>query len=378
MRVLILGIDGYLGWSLAQYLAERGHDIGGIDNLSRRGLVESAIPIQPVHDRYEALDSVYGSQIEYSHININEKTDYKMLCYFMENFKPDTIVHLAENPSAPHSMKGVEESCEVQENNVIGTLRVLWAMRECCPDAHLLKLGSMGEYGVPGIRIPEGFFEIDGQLLPFPKQPGSFYHLSKVHDSQNIMFACKMWDLKSTDIMQGVVYGTRVAKMAEDPRLRTRLDFDECFGTAINRFVCQAIIGYPLTLYGEGHQKRGFLTLEDSMQCLTLAVENPPEKGEYRVFNQLEEVYDLTELAEVVKIAASEFGIEATISNLTNPRKEAEDHFYEVDHEKLPKLGFKPVRTILEELDIMFDDLIPFKDRIEERKDLIKPKTLWS
>jgi len=239
----------------------------------------------------------------------------------------------------------------------------------------------MGEYGTPDIDIPEGFFEIEYRgrkdTLPFPKQAGSWYHQTKVHDTNNIMFACRIWGLRSTDIMQGVVFGTRIDEMGDDERMLTRFDFDQCFGTVINRFCSQAVIGMPLTLYGKGHQKRGFLALRDSMQCLCIAIENPPEKGEYRVFNQFENVYDLTELCLKVQNVAGNLGIEVDVSNVENPRKELEDHYYNPDHQHLLDLGYKPSHGIETEIEIMLKDLIKYKQRIEARAHALIPDIRW-
>jgi len=268
-----------------------------------------------------------------------------------------------------------------QQNNVIGNLNLLWAIKEVCPQAHLLKLGTMGEYGTPNIDIPEGFFEIEYRgrkdRLPFPRQAGSFYHQSKVHDSNNTLFACKIWELRATDVMQGVVFGTQIDEMGDDPRLRSRLDFDECFGTAINRFCCQAAIGHPLTLFGVGGQKRGFLPLRDSMQCLTLALENPPAKGEYRVFNQFEETYTVDELAEMVQAVGAEVGLDVEIYHYDNPRKEMEEHYYNPDRQHLIDLGYRPTHDVKAEIKIMLSDLCPHKARILEKQDALIPEIRW-
>ncbi|HIE55003.1 MAG TPA: NAD-dependent epimerase/dehydratase family protein, partial [Chromatiaceae bacterium] len=307
MRVFIAGIDGYLGWSLAQYLAARGHEIAGADLFLRRRWVEemgshSATPIRPMEERLPAFKENFNQEILFKKGDLR---DYKFVEDFFREFQPEAIVHFGEMPSAPYSMIDVHHCVFTQTNNIVGTLNILYAMKAVCPEAHLVKLGTMGEYGTPNIDIPEGFFTIEYRgrkdTLPFPRQAGSWYHQTKVHDSHNIMFACKIWGLRSTDIMQGVVFGTRIDEMGDDERLLTRFDFDQCFGTAVNRFCAQAVIGHPLTPYGRGHQRRGFLPLRDSMQCLTLAIENPPKEGEYRVFNQFEEVYDIYELAEKVK-----------------------------------------------------------------------------
>jgi len=278
-------------------------------------------------------------------------------------------------------MIDVHHAVWVQRNNIVGTLNMLFAMRDICPNAHLVKLGTMGEYGTPNIDIPEGFFTIEYRgrqdTLPFPRQAGSWYHQTKVHDSHNIMFACKIWGLRSTDIMQGVVYGTRIYEMGDDGRLLSRLDFDQSFGTAINRFACQAVIEEPLTPFGKGHQKRGFLPLRDSMQCLTIAIENPPDEGEYRVFNQFEETYDVTELAFKVQKAANELGLDCEVRNIENPRQELEEHYYNPDHQHLLDLGYRPTHDMQAELRVMLSDLMRFRDRIEAAKDVLIPDIRW-
>ena len=383
MKVLIAGIDGYLGWPLALHLAARGHEVYGIDNFSRRKNVAevgswSAIPIPNMRRRLEVARNLLGLRIKFFHGDLRK---YQDALSVLRESKPDAIVHLGEQPSAPYSMIDCKHASFTQENNVTGTLNLLWAMKESSPNAHLVKLGTMGEYGTPNIEIPEGFFEIEYRgrkdRLPFPRQPGSFYHLSKVHDSANIALACKIWGLMSTDIMQGVVYGTRPNDIT-DPRLHTRFDFDETFGTVINRFCAQAIIGYPLSPYGKGKQQRGFIALVDSIQCLTIAIENPPKKaGEYRVFNQLDEIYGINELAELVRKAADSLGIGVEILSVENPRVEMEEHFYKVEHEHLKRLGFRPTRHIDEELEIMLTDLAKFKNRVRAKRDAITPRVRW-
>jgi UDP-sulfoquinovose synthase len=283
MRVFIAGIDGYLGWPLAQYLTARGHEVAGNDLMLRRDWVaemqsQSAIPVYSIEERLQGFREQFGKEVLFRK---GDLLDYAFVREFLLDFKPDAIVHLAEMPSAPYSMMDQAHAAFTQNNNVIGSLNLLWAMKEVCPTAHLVKLGTMGEYGTPNIDIPEGFFEVEFRgrkdYLPFPRQANSFYHWSKVHDSGNTMFACRVWGLRSTDIMQGVVFGTQIDEMGDDARLRSRLDFDQCFGTAVNRFCCQAVIGHPLTVYGSGGQTRGFLPMRDSMQCLTIAIENPPQ-----------------------------------------------------------------------------------------------------
>ncbi len=383
MRVLIAGVDGYLGWTLAQYLTKRGHEIAGCDMYYRRDWVaemgsQSATPIRRMTERLLAYSENFGKSLIF---RLGDTCDYSVCSDLLRSFKPEVIVHLAEMPSAPYSMIDVRHAVFTQTNNIMGTLNLLHAMRDECPDAHLVKLGTMGEYGTPNLDIPEGFFEIEYRgrkdTLPFPRQAGSWYHQTKVHDTNNIMLACKIWRLRSTDIMQGVVYGTRVDEMGDDERLLTRFDYDQCFGTAINRFCVQATLGQPITPFGKGHQKRGFLPLRDSMQCFTIAIENPPEPGEYRVFNQFEEVYDITELAEKVKKVAGEMGLKAEIRNLVNPRQEAEQHYYNPDHQRLLDLGYVPTTDMEGELKIIFADLIKYRSRTATHAHALWPDIRW-
>lgn len=383
MRTLILGIDGYLGWELAKYLSGKGHEIFGFDNESRRTRVSevgstSAIPIYTMGERLMAWNGYTSDKIRYEH---GSTVDHPWkLDVIMKMFNPDTVVHLAEIPSAPYSMISREHCLDTMQNNVLGTINVLYAMKEFAPDAHLLKLGTMGEYGTPDLDIPEGFFQVDYRgrtdTLPFPKQAGSWYHWTKVHDSNNIMWACKLWDMRSTDIMQGVVYGTRIG-LVTNPKLRTRFDFDDIWGTAINRFCAQAVMGISLTPYGSGGQKRGFIDIEDSIKCMTLAIENPPNNGNYRVLNQFDETYDIFTLAEKVVDAAQHHDLEVEIRSTTNPRMELETHYYNPDRDNLPAMGFKPTRKIEDTLDDIIGDLLVHKDRLSKYLDVIMPRVWW-
>jgi UDP-sulfoquinovose synthase len=382
VNILILGVDGYIGWPLAMSLAKRGHNVSGIDNFSRRDIVhnvgsDSATPILDIHKRIAKFKELHQCDISFFG---GDLLDYSFVKSVFMQTNPDTIIHLAEQPSAPYSMISREHAIYTQHNNIEGNLNVLYAMKDYAPASHLVKLGTMGEYGTPNIDIPEGFIELESngrkEVMPFPKLPGSIYHLSKVHDSANVHFACRVWNLRATDIMQGVVYGTRTPEMIDDS-LMTRFDFDECFGTVINRYCAQAVIGHPLTPYGQGRQKRGFIDLVDSIQCLTIATENPASAGEYRVFNQLDEVYDVTELAEYVTFVGRKLGLEVKIRPVANPRKEKENHYYNIEHTRLAKLGFRPTRNIKESLMIMLNDLYKYRNRIDERKNVILPKTMW-
>ncbi len=340
MKVLILGMDGYIGWSLALHQLAIGNEVCGIDNFSRRKHVEevgswSATPILPMEKRLEILKKEYDNKISFYE---GDLTNPQFTNDVVKNFQPDGIVHLAEQASAPYSMIDQEHTIYTQSNNVLGTLNVVYAMRNHSPKAHLVKLGTMGEYGTPDMDIAEGFIEVEFRgkkaKIPFPRFAGSWYHWSKVHDSNNITFACKLWDLKSTDIMQGVVYGTRTNEIKDETNL-TRFDFDEVFGTVINRYCAQAVIGHPLTVYGKGGQTRGFLALVDSIQCISLLLDNPPEQGEYRVVNQFDEQYQVSELAQRVKAIGDKKGLNVELQNIENTRVEKEEHYYKVDHEHL-------------------------------------------
>ena len=383
MKIFIAGVDGYLGWPLSMYLAKRGHEVCGVDCYHRRDWVaeigsQSATPIKRMTERLQAFRENFGTNLEFLRGDI---TDYNFVWNAFRVFRPDAVVHLAEMPSAAYSMIDVHHCIFTHTNNLLGTINILHAMRDVCPQAHLVKLGTMGEYGTPNVDIPEGFFEIEYRgrkdKLPFPRQAGSWYHQTKVHDTNNIMMACRIWGLRSTDIMQGVVYGTWIDEMGDDERLLSRFDFDQCFGTAINRFCAQAVIGQPLTPFGKGHQKRGFLPMRDSMQCLRLTLENPPEKGEYRVFNQFEEVYDITALALKVQKVAGSLGFNVEVHNLENPRCEMESHYYNPDHRHLLDLGYQPTHDMEAEIKTVLQDLTKYEDRIEARAHVLIPDIRW-
>ena len=383
MKILIPGMDGYIGWPLTLHLLSKGNEVYGIDNFARRKNVaemdsHSALPILPMQERVKNLKEEYGERIHFSE---GDLLDSQFSEDVLKKFKPDVIVHLAEQPSAPFSMIDQEHNIYTQQNNVIGTINLLHSMQRNCPDAHLVKLGTMGEYGYDsGLEIPEGFFEIEFRgkkaRLPYPRVAGSWYHWTKVHDSNNIMFACKLWKIKSTDIMQGIVYGTRTAEIKEEKN-HTRFDFDESFGTVVNRFCTQAVINYPLTVHGVGGQTRGFIALSDSIQCISLLIDNPPEKGEYRVVNQFDERYSVMDIAKKVKKVGDQKGLDVKIESKENPRLEAEKHPYKADHDTLKKLGFKPAMDIEDEIGMMLDDITPHKKRIEEKKESISKFIKW-
>jgi UDP-sulfoquinovose synthase len=274
--------------------------------------------------------------------------------------------------SGPHAV-------ETQVNNVVGTLNLLFSLRESAPDCHLIKLGTMGEYGTPNIDIEEGFIDIEHNgrkdRLPFPKQPGSFYHLSKVHDSHNIMFTCRAWGLRATDLNQGVVYGSGTPETDLHPELRTRFDYDDIWGTVLNRFCAQAAVGYPLTVYGKGGQTRGLLDIRDTVRCVELAASNPPERGEYRVFNQFTEQFSVAQLANRVHEARKAYGLETAIEHLPNPRTEMEAHYYNAKHQRLLDLGLKPHSLDDSLIDRVIGLVEKFKRRI--KPELFAPRVDW-
>jgi UDP-sulfoquinovose synthase len=382
MRVLILGGDGYLGWPSAMRFSARGHEVSVVDNFSRRKWhdrhgTNSLTPIRGLDERIAAWKEISGEEIA-SYVGAIEGPEF--LERVILETRPEAVIHYGEQPSAPFSMANREQAVETQYTNVIGTLNLLWFLRDHAPDCHLVKLGTMGEYGTPNIDIEEGFIEIEHKgrkdTLPFPKMPGSLYHLSKVHDSHNIQFACRVWGLRSTDLNQGVVYGIETDETAQDERLCTRFDYDEWFGTVLNRFCVQAVVGHPLTVYGKGGQTRGFLNIRDTLQCVELAVANAPEAGEYRVFNQFTEQFSVGELADLVHRSAAEVGIEIEIDHIDNPRVEAEEHYYNPVHSKLLDLGLEPSYLGDELVRSMLKMIERHRDRVIDSA--IDPRTRWN
>jgi UDP-sulfoquinovose synthase len=377
----VLGGDGYCGWPTALHLADTGHDVVIVDNLARREWdVElgssSLTPIASIEGRLAAWHEIGGREIK---LAIGDLLDWDFLSSVVETNQPDAVVHYAEQRSAPYSMIDREHAVFTQHNNVIGTLNVLFAIREIVPECHHVKLGTMGEYGTPNIDIEEGFIEIEHNgrrdRLPFPKMPGSFYHLTKVHDSHNIHFTSRIWGLRATDLNQGVVYGCVTPQTTRDPRLVNRFDYDGVFGTALNRFCVQAALGEPLSVYGKGGQTRGFLDIRDTVRCIELAVLNPPAEGEFRVFNQFTEQFSVGELAEMVVEAAKTLGVEATIEHRPNPRVELEEHYYNAKHSALLDLGLEPHKLSESLLDSLVNIAIENRDRADES--VIDPKVNW-
>lgn len=378
MKVLVLGGDGYLGWPTALHLSDRGHEVAVLDNGARRGYddelgVTSLVPTCGVDERVAAWEEVSGTRLGVYH---GDLLDAEYVRATLAEFRPDAVVHFAEQRSAPYSMLDREHATYTQHNNVVGTLNLLYGIAETDPDIHLVKLGTLGEYGTPNIDIEEGWLTVEhngrSDRVLFPKRPGSFYHLSKVHDSHNIEFACRAWDLRATDLNQGVVYGHHTEQTGRDERLATRFDYDAVFGTVLNRFIIQAVLGEPLTVYGSGGQTRGVIDIRDTVDCVRLAVENPAERGEFRVFNQLTESFSVGELA---KLVADTCPGTTEIAHLDNPRVEADQHHYNVVSTGLPALGLQPHRLADTLITSLFDLVERHADRVDRAA--LLPAVQW-
>eukprot|EP00877_Chromochloris_zofingiensis_P014119 jgi/Chrzof1/8961/Cz03g31030.t1_SQD1[v5.2] len=380
-RVMIIGGDGYCGWATALHLSARGYEVSIVDNLCRRQFdltlgLDTLTPIATVHDRVRRWGEISGKHID---LQIGDICDWEFLSQAFTSFRPDAVVHFGEQRSAPYSMIDRQRAVFTQHNNVIGNINVMFAIKELQPDCHLVKLGTMGEYGTPNIDIEEGFITINHNgrtdTLPYPKQGGSFYHLSKIHDSHNIHFATKAWKLAATDLNQGVVYGVKTEETIADPLLINRYDYDGIFGTALNRFVVQAAVGHPLTVYGKGGQTRGFLDIRDTVRCIQIAIDNPANKGEFRVFNQFTEQFSVNQLADIVSREGKKLGLNVEVKTYPNPRVEAEEHYYNAKCSKLQDLGLEPHLLGDSVMDSLLEFAVQYKDRV--KMELIKPAVDW-
>jgi UDP-sulfoquinovose synthase len=381
MKVLVIGGDGYCGWATALYLSKQGYEVGIVDNLIRRHWdqelgVDTLTPITSIQKRIAHWQAVSGKNIE---LFIGDITNYSFLSAAFRKFEPQSVVHFGEQRSAPYSMIDREHAVLTQVNNVVGTLNILYAIKEDFPDCHLVKLGTMGEYGTPNIDIEEGYITIEHNgrkdTLPYPKQPGSFYHVSKCQDSLNIHFACKIWGLRATDLNQGVVYGLLTDETAIDEVLINRLDYDGVFGTALNRFCIQAAVNHPLTVYGTGGQTRSFLDIRDTVRCIELAIATPAEAGNFRVFNQFTELFSVGDLANMVQKAGAALGMNVVINHIENPRIEKEEHYFNAKNTNLLDLGLKPHFLSDNLLDSLLNFAIKYRDRIDQNQ--ILPKVTW-
>jgi UDP-sulfoquinovose synthase len=381
MKISILGGDGYCGWATALYLSRQGHEVSIVDSFIRRQWdfelgVETLTPIRTLTERLRVWKRLTGLDIG---VYSGDITDYAFLEGVLERERPDAVVHFAEQRAAPYSMIDRQHAVFTQVNNVVGTLNLLFAIREHAPDCHLVKLGTMGEYGTPNIDIEEGYITIEHNgrtdTLPYPKQPGSFYHLSKVHDSHNIMFACRIWGVRATDLNQGVVYGTMTDEVALDEALVNRFDYDEVFGTVLNRFCVEAAVGEPLTVYGRGGQTRGYIDIRDTVRCIELACLTPAEPGEFRVFNQFTEQFSVMQLAGLVQTAGTHLGFDVRVQHLPDPRVEKEEHYYNAKHSKLLDLGLEPHFLSESLLDSLMNTAVRYRDRVDTS--LFMPRVNW-
>src|SRR6202047_65883 len=371
MKIAVLGGDGYCGWATALYLSKKGHSISILDSYVRRQWdcdlgVQTLTPILSLSERVKAWEQLTGHSIS---IFEGDVGDYEFLSSAIQEMEPDAVIHFAEQRSAPYSMIDREHAVFTQVNNVVGTLNLLFALREFRPQCHLIKLGTMGEYGTPNIDIEEGYITIEHNgrtdLLPYPKQPGSFYHLSKVHDSHNIMFCCKIWGIRATDLNQGVVYGTMTEEVELDEALINRFDYDDVFGTVLNRFCVQAAMGQPLTVYGKGGQMRGFLDIRDTVRCIEIACQNPASRGECRVYNPFTAQFSVLELARMVEAAGKKLSMNVEIDHLPDPRVESEHHYYNAKHSKLIDLGLQPHFLSDSLLDSLVNIAVKYRDRVD-------------
>lgn len=382
MRVLILGGDGYLGWPTAMAFAAQGHEVCAVDNYLRRTLAqqtrsEALIPNPNLADRASVFEALTGHSIR---VEIVDCTCYRTLGGLFRAFQPEAVVHYAEQPAAPYSMIGYREARLTLENNLGATFNVIWSVLEHAPECHIIKLGTMGEYGTPNIDIEEGWLEVEHrgrkERFLFPRQAGSLYHTTKVLDTDLLWFYVRTFGLRVTDLMQGPVYGLSTEESDLDERLLPNFHYDDIFGTVVNRFLVQAVAGVPLTVYGRGGQTRGYLNLKDTLQCVELAMVNPPSAGELRILNQFTETFSVNDLAERVQRAGAGMGLDVRTQSLPNPRKEAEEHYYNPAHSGLLELGLEPHFMTDDVVAKMLEQVIRYRDHIDETK--ILPRVRWA
>ena len=381
MKILVLGGDGYLGWPTSMHLATRGHEVLAVDNYLRRTLAlqtqsEALLPSPDLEARATIFEEVAGHRVD---VRIGDITDWAFISEVVREFRPDALVHYAEQPSAPYSMRGYREARLTLDNNLTATLNVIWAVMEHAPACHIVKLGTMGEYGTPDIDIEEGWIDIEhkgrsGRFL-FPRQAGSLYHTTKILDTDLLWFYVRMHELAVTDLMQGPVYGIETPETALDPRLVPNFHYDDIFGTVVNRFLAQAAAGIPLTVYGKGGQVRGYLNLNDTLQCVELALDTPASPGELRIFNQFTETLSVNEIAEHVRAAGAAIGLDVAVESIPNPRIEPEEHYYNPTHSGLRELGLEPHLMTTDVLVGMLERVLEHRDAIDEAR--VRPRVRW-
>ena len=382
MRVVILGGDGYLGWPTAMHFARLGHDVWVMDNYLRRNLAretqsEALFETPNLNERAARYAELTGRSI---HVHIGDCTNYEHMAALFREAEPEALVHYAEQPSGPYSMIGRDAAHLTLRNNLDATFNVIWAVNEFAPACHIIKLGTMGEYGTPNIDIEEGWIDITHKgrtdTFLYPRAAGTLYHTTKVLDTDLLWFYVRVYGLRVTDLMQGPVYGLVTEEAGANEGLLPHFHYDDIFGTVLNRFLVQAVAGVPLTVYGRGGQTRGYLNLLDTLQCVELALRNPVAAGKLRVLNQFTETFSVNELAERVRRAAAGIGLDVAIKNIDNPRKEKEEHYYNPMHSGLADLGLKPNLMTDDVLSEMLHIVMRYKDRIDTRK--ILPRVAWN
>lgn len=374
MNVLILGGDGYLGWPTAMHLAANGHQVCVVDNYLRRNICRN-LDVEPLYavPNLKERSSVWR-QKGHGEINvqIGDCCNYQFLSQVLENVQPEALIHYAEQPSAPYSMLNHEAALLTVNNNLQSTLNMVWAVKEKIPDCHIIKLGTMGEYGTPNIDIEEGWLDVAHKgrrdRFLYPRQASSLYHTTKIQDTDLLWFYVRAWQLQVTDLMQGPVYGLESDATRLDPQLSTIFNYDELFGTVVNRFVVQAVGGCPLTVYGKGGQTRGYIDLRDTISCVELAMLNPPESGQLNIYNQVTETFSVNELADMVARVGGDRGHNVSIHPVDNPRVEQEEHYYKPTYSGLKELGLVPHLLTPETLHSMFDVVEQHKDSIRQDK----------
>ena len=372
MRVLILGGDGYLGWPTAMNLTAHGHEVAVVDNYLRRRIckeedVEALFEVPNLHERTALWAASTGYKIP---VFIGDLNEWDFVEEVFRSFIPEGVIHYAEQPAAPYSMLNRRAAMLTIQNNLTVTANVIFAVKEFCREAQIVKIGTMGEYGTPNIDIEEGWIEIEhkgrSHRFLYPRQASSLYHTTKIMDTDLLWFYVRMWGLRVTDLMQGPVYGLVTYENAKHERLFPFFNYDELFGTVLNRFVVQAVAGYPLTVYGKGGQTRGYLNIKDTMQCVRLSLENPAKRGELRIFNQFVETFSVNQLAEKVQKVGKQMGLDVKINNVENPRIEAEDHYYNPAHTGLLDIGLKPHYLTDDVLAQMIEIVLRHKANIKE------------
>ena len=407
MSLLILGGDGYLGWPTAMYFSNRGYDVTVVDNYFRRNActeldVGMLYPVPTLQERAKIWHELTGKEIK---VVIGDLTDPEVMRSLFDGrvqyswavnkaFSgiPETIIHYAEQPSAPYSLINYKYANITVANNLLITNNLVWALRDFSRDSHVIHIGTMGEYGTPNIDIEEGWLEIKHKgrkdKFLFPRQASSLYHTTKIMDTDLLWFGVRMWELKITDLMQGPVYGIETeeseigaqksevgGQSAEREHLRTLFNYDEIFGTIVNRFITQAVVGYPLTVYGKGGQTRGYLNIKDTLQCVHKSEQTPAKAGDLRIYNQIMETFSVNELAELTRRVGKKLGYEVEINHLENPRKEAEEHYYNPTYQGLIDLGVVPHYLTDEVMEKMFRVVGKYKNNI--RKELIFKGIKW-